>query len=120
MSREKIRQLSTSDKHYKYQLYVNFNPDLVVSNLSKPYSYAFSRLRLSSHSLPIETGRWNGTKREFRLCTVCDVPGDEKHFIYDCPSIDRVELSDIPALDKLLSYDKLPILLKALIDKKYL
>ena len=111
---DKVKHLASSDNHYKYQLYVMFNPDLKPADLSKPYSFSFSRLRLSSHSMPVELGRWNRMKRDVRLCGVCKTVGDEKHFIYSCPTIDRSELMDLPPMDKLAEYEKLPILLKSL------
>ena len=117
-TKEKIRQLATNvdDKHYKYKIYMLFNPNLEASDLSKSYSYAFTRLKLSSHSMPIEIGRWNGTTRNLRTCNNCQVLGDEKHYIYDCPTINRVGLDDMPPLDKLSSYEKLPTLIKYLKD----
>ena len=53
--------------------------------------------------------------RDVRLCNDCKVVEDEKHYIYDCPTIDRRNLADIPtSLDKLDEYDQLPTLLNAL------
>ena len=111
---DKVKGFARSDKHYKYQIYALFNPDLKPGDLTKPYSSAFSRLRLSSHSMPIELGRWNRLRRDGRLCEVCKVVGDEKHYIYHCPNIDRSELMDLPSIDKLAEYKKLPILLNSL------
>ena len=111
---DKVRRLASSDSHYKYQLYVMFNPNLKPVDLSKSYSFSFSRLRLSSHSMPVELGRWNRLKRDVRLCSVCKTVGDEKHFIYSCPTIERSELTDLPPMEKLAEYEKLPILLKSL------
>ena len=112
--KDKIKRLASSNEHYKYKLYMSFNPNLTPADLSKSYSYAFSRLRLSSHSMPIEIGRWTRIKRESRICEVCKTMGDEKHFIYSCPTIDRTELTDLPTLDKLDRYEKLPALLNSL------
>ena len=118
LAKEKIRMMSNSGDHYKFQLYCEFNPELVPADLSKYYSYAFSRLKLSSHSMPIELLRWNRLNRDVRLCNNCKVVGDERHFIYDCPTIDREELNNLPELSELATYEKLPILLKVL--KTYL
>ena len=51
------------------------------------YKIALSRFRLSSHSLMIEIGRYNGTPREDRLCTFCNMrkKEDEYHFLLVCP-----------------------------------
>lgn len=45
-----------------------------------------TKLRLSSHKLPIETGRYNNTPRELRVCDMCsdNVLGDEYHLILEC------------------------------------
>ena len=51
---------------------------------------------LGSHSFPIETGRWNRTKREDRLCTNCGVSGDEYHVIHRCVEINRNGIENIP------------------------
>ena len=64
--------------------------------------------------MPVELGRWNRLKRDVRLCSVCKTVGDERHFIYSCPTIDRSGLTDLPTMDKLAEYKKLPILLKSL------
>ena len=39
--------------------------------------------------LPIEIGRWYRKKREERICPHCMVLGDEKHYLFECPTIDR-------------------------------
>ena len=57
--------------------------------LPKSLRIALSRLRLSSHPLLIETGRYgnNRTERRLRLCTFCNTGDieDEFHFIVICP-----------------------------------
>ena len=112
---EKIVRYANDGNHSKYKLYLSFNPELKPADLTKSYSYKFSRLRLSSHSMPVELCRWNRMTRDVRLCNECKVFGDEKHYIYDCPTIDRRSLSDIPpSLDKLAEYEQLPTLLNLL------
>ena len=46
----------------------------------------FSKLRLSSHKLSIEKGRHSHPKipEENRLCKVCGVIENEKHFLLHC------------------------------------
>ena len=44
---------------------------------------AFTRMRLSSHRLRVETGRWARLPREQRLCR-CGEIQDEKHVLQDC------------------------------------
>ena len=43
-----------------------------------------TKLRASSHTLEIEKGRHHGRIREDRLCHVCKVLEDERHFVIDC------------------------------------
>ena len=104
--KRKIREYAsdTSKDHYKYEIYVEFNPELQKSPFidnPNPLSGDIIRFRLGSHLLPIETGRWSRTKRPGRLCIECGVLGDERHAIYQCRNVDRTnvvmpaELSDI-------------------------
>ena len=53
-----------------------------ISNIR--YRNAITKLRVSSHSLAIERGRHLGTPIQERLCTVCNVIEDEKHFLFEC------------------------------------
>ena len=49
--------------------------------------FALSRLRLSSHRLEVETGRWarpNAISFEERHCTPCHLLEDEFHFVLEC------------------------------------
>ena len=45
----------------------------------------FTRYRLSSHNLKVETGRWGRVERENRVCS-CNVGGiqDEDHALLRC------------------------------------
>ena len=47
---------------------------------------AFTRFRLMSHNLKVETGRWSRLERDERVCQ-CDGVSiqDEKHVLIDCP-----------------------------------
>lgn len=45
----------------------------------------FTRLRLSSHNLKIEKGRWSRIVREARLCQCGNAIEDETHVLFDCP-----------------------------------
>ncbi len=67
----------------------SFGYESYLDKLSSTYRYAFTRLRLSSHELRVETGRYgiNRTERNQRYCTFCDVLDleDEYHFILIYP-----------------------------------
>ena len=79
------------------------------------YRNAISKIRASSHTLNIERGRYTRPKTpvEMRLCEVCSVVEDEKHFVTDCQenSLERCTLYSLihsysPGFDSLLDYDK--------------
>ena len=71
--------------------YRNINPELCVHQvytiknkyIDESKRTAFTRLRLSSHRLKIETGRWSRIDRENRLCD-CGSVQDESHVLFHC------------------------------------
>ena len=112
--KKKIREFVSKD-HYKYEIYVKFNPELEKSPfIDNPnhLSGDIIRFRLGSHLLPIETGRWSRTNRADRLCIECGVLGDERHAIYLCRNVDRTnvvipaDLSDIWSSDSIFTLFK--------------
>ena len=72
-------------KNYK----LSFDYELYLNSLPNKLRVAISRLRLSSHQLRIETGRYslNRVDREKRICTLCNKSDieDEYHFVLVCP-----------------------------------
>lgn len=73
--------------------YITINPTLEVqtvyrtghsSHTFEPHRIAFSRFRLGSHRLRVETGRWSHTPRDLRLCTCGPYVQDEDHVIRQC------------------------------------
>ena len=121
----KIRLLgSDQDRHYKYWSYVQMNPDLLPSpflNRIDETGKGMTKFRLGSHSLKIETGRWNRTPRENRLCATCGVVGDEKHAIYTCSEILRDDLNDLPpSLADIWGYHGVNKLFSRIMDAGYL
>ena len=83
--------------------YSIINPDCVqhcvyshrtCDNLYIPevYRLYFTRMRLSSHMLKIETGRWSRIARERRLCN-CGSIQDERHVLCDCLLTDDCRLA---------------------------
>ena len=81
-----IRTKASSDKNYRYFIYNKINPELLPSPFlsSGSNSDLITRFRLGSLRLPIETGRWTRTPRLERLCPLCNVLGDEHHFLFKC------------------------------------
>ena len=62
---------------------------------------AMSRLRLCSHSLEIERGRYDDTESESRHCQYCKVHGkeeveDEVHFLVSCPQHKELRKTFLP------------------------
>ena len=51
-------------------------------------------------------------KIEYVRCAPCNTLGDERHYIYDCPEIERNDIEDIPDLQDLANYNKLQLLFR--------
>ncbi|XP_055346815.1 uncharacterized protein LOC129594221 [Paramacrobiotus metropolitanus] len=49
---------------------------------------ALFTLLTSGHHFRIETGRWNGTAHDERLCPYCDVVDTEEHSFFVCPAFE--------------------------------
>ena len=107
----------------RFLTYKVINPSLEVSDI---YSRrkdlvpdhqrkALTQMRLSSHRLRVETGRWSGQARNARLC---DCPlneiQDERHVLTTCPHTEHLRVPDsnivypdilsLPASDQQLKY----------------
>jgi len=50
------------------------------------YRIAATKCRISSHNMPVETGRYTKTEVNQRLCQMCNLSevGDEKHYLVRC------------------------------------
>ena len=84
-----IRQTYTVGKLDSYtKIKYNFGFEKYWSTLSFPYRRDLTRLRISSHRLSIEAGRYARIDRSDRLCSKCTmgVLADEMHFLLDCPA----------------------------------
>jgi hypothetical protein len=84
---EKIKSSSSSRRI----TYLSINPELSVPvmyscdpPIKEHFRVATTRLRLSSHRLKIETGRWSRIVKENRLC-VCGQMQTEEHVLLMCP-----------------------------------
>ena len=80
----------------KFRSYIGINPllnvhDVYAMTLPEFARLSFTRLRLSSHNLRIETGRWSRIPRERRLCQ-CGAIQDEKHVLVDCPLTEPIRV----------------------------
>ena len=75
----------------------NFQSYLNVVNIRK-FRQALTKLRVSSHRLEIEAGRWTKpqiTPRENRLCKQCNVLEDEFHFLFECSLYSNIRQQNI-------------------------
>lgn len=78
------------DFYYKYKK--TFGYEKYLDNIPKQIRMFLTRLRISSHNLPIEIQRYNKDekgqkiKREKRKCTICTLNevGDEDHYLLRC------------------------------------
>ena len=116
MTKEKIREYASKGR-YRYQIYNELNPGLqqssFITNLH-PVSGDVIKFRLGSHNLPIETGRWSKKLRVDRLCTDCQVLGDERHVVYSCRKIERGDLALPVSLSDIWNSEDIFILFKRL------
>ena len=80
--------MSTRTKYVTYRT-INYNCDVNPVYLNRDtlipeyIRISWTRFRLSSHSLRIETGRWQRLPREQRLCP-CGLVQDEQHVLCAC------------------------------------
>jgi len=82
----------------RFTTYKNFNPNLEIHVVYKNQSsfeertrITFTRLRLSSHHLKIETGRWSRLPPHERLCD-CNIGSiqDEQHALLHCQKTEHL------------------------------
>ena len=118
-----IRNKARNDEKYRFYIYNKINPELVPSPFlnSTNYGDAITRFRLGSHLLPIETGRWRRVIRSERLCSKCNVLGDEYHFLFYCPDTYRCPTYNFSGnLHDLWSNENIFKLFKQLVKTEFL
>ena len=81
-------RLAESSRAIFYRSFATFQfqPYLDKINVSK-YLQAYSKLRMSSHRLEVESGRWvrpNRVPIHERKCSFCNILEDEYHFVLQC------------------------------------
>ena len=89
---QRIRTSTNSMCMYYCNLQLLDKSVIYNSMISDYHRTVISRWRLSNHRLNIETGRYTKpkTKREDRVCTLCNVLEDERHVIFTCPRYHQV------------------------------
>ena len=92
--RQRLNEFSRASFYKEISVFC-FQPYLNIVNI-KTNRNALTRLRLSSHKLFIESGRWNRpqpTPREERKCTICNILEDEFHLLLECRMYDEFRYS---------------------------
>ena len=72
-----------------------FEPEKYLFEITNfKHRQAVTKLRISAHKLTVETGRYNNTPYNDRLCRFCDLNevGDEHHFLMSCKNIKLLSL----------------------------
>ena len=81
--------INNSSRLQLYSIYKHdFKPEKYLNIITETkYKVALSHFRTSSHDLRIETGRYDNTPRDQRLCNSCNMNKieDEFHFLLVCP-----------------------------------
>ena len=98
ISRRKERLLSS--QRTRAMTYCAMNPDLSVHTMytscdvfADGLRIAFTRVRLSSHRLRVETGRWARIPHDQRLCQCGIDVQTEQHVISKCSLVDGIRSS---------------------------
>ena len=87
--RDAVIQAIRTSTGTRRMAYGDINPSLSVHPLYDSYDVpeydriAFTRLRLGSHHLQYEMGRWSRTPQESRMCP-CGIVQSDKHVLLDC------------------------------------
>ena len=87
-------QINNSTRANTYKLFADFNFQLYLDTINiQKYRIALTKLRVSSHRLEIEVGRWHKPQPidvNDRKCTFCHRLEDEYHFLLECPLYDNL------------------------------
>ena len=93
--RSSLTESFMNENGSKAVTYRSLNPELKLHPIyySKEYideraRLTFTKLRLSSHSLKVETGRWSRIALENRVCGCGTGVENEEHVLLSCPKTD--------------------------------
>lgn len=107
------QKASTSTRLATYlDINTNLRPHSIYSQdeyIPDTWRVALTRLRLSSHRLRVEVGRWQRIPRELRTCP-CDSVSvqDEEHAILHCHNTIALRRENYPHVDCLIDFWQLP------------
>ena len=86
-----IKNRIRASQRTKFKTYLELNPELSVHSMYSCSPYvndlqrtSVTRIRLSSHNLAVETGRWARIDRDRRLCSCGEEIQTESHVICGC------------------------------------
>ena len=112
---QNLQQTMTQAQTSRRLAYKDMNPDLKAypallnPNIPERNRIALTRIRLGSHHLKIETGRWSRIPADQRICSCNMEVQNEKHVLLFCPiSLDlrkSMNLDHITSLQDLFSSD---------------
>ena len=87
-------KINTSSRANTYKIFSDFSFKPYLDNIIvEKFRKSLTRLRLSSHRLKIETGRWHNPISipvDQRKCEYCNKLEDEYHFLLECPLYETV------------------------------
>ena len=95
-AKAKLRTYRTVKSKLKMEPYLKYKNRLA--------RYLTTRLRSGTNFLRVETGRYEKGAIEERLCGLCNVVEDERHFLLDCELYENIR----GPLWKVLKMEKLP------------
>ena len=114
-SLDSVKECIRSSVKTRHKTYLELNPSLSVSPIYSSAALipefqriAFTRMRLSSHRLRIETGRWSRIARHDRLCECGKDIQTEEHVLLNCELVRHLRDSAATGADsiaRLLSCD---------------
>ena len=92
-NRTEIEELSI---HRLYR-HLDFDDIFYLSTMQNNFiRIALTKLRLGSHHLLVERGRWSNTNFEDRKCLTCNEIEDEFHFVVNCVKFHDLRVKYLP------------------------
>ena len=95
-------------KLYFYSLIKkNFGLEKYLKYIQNPFERReITKLRISAHKFPVETGRYTNTEHDLRICPLCTCGvGDEMHYFTVCSHKNISKLREL-FINKLININK--------------
>ena len=100
--------LENDRKLYFYSLIKkNFGLEKYLKYIQNPFERReITKLRISAHKFPVETGRYTNTEHDLRICPLCTCGvGDEMHYFTVCSHKNISKLREL-FINKLININK--------------